>query len=180
MAQPRPKNSTETKARILLAACESFAEMGYAKAGLREIAGRAGVAPSLLLRYFGTKSALFEASLVKTIESNSVFTWEKEGFGEKMVLLMQQESNISITAMLILAMADPESSIVAERITRSRITGPLADWLGPPEAHARATTLVALLTGFTIQEQTSGLPQPTAKWLAQALQSIVDNRSGII
>ena len=60
---PAQRSSTDTKARIILVAQEVFAAKGYSHAGLREIAAAARVAPSLLIKYFGTKGKLFEETL---------------------------------------------------------------------------------------------------------------------
>ena len=55
------RSPEETKARILDAAQIAFADKGYARAVVRDIAEIADVAPSLIIHYFGTKEALFEA-----------------------------------------------------------------------------------------------------------------------
>ena len=59
-AKPKRRNLKETRTRILTAAADVFTRSGYAKASLREIGMRAGVAPSLVSRYFGTKAALVQ------------------------------------------------------------------------------------------------------------------------
>lgn len=57
-SQHRPRNARGTRARILRAAGEVFAERGYEAATVRDIAGRAGVNQALIFRYFGSKKAL--------------------------------------------------------------------------------------------------------------------------
>jgi AcrR family transcriptional regulator len=46
------------RARIVQSALESFAELGYTDATVREIAVRAGVSPALVTHHFGGKAAL--------------------------------------------------------------------------------------------------------------------------
>ncbi len=153
---PKRRNAALTRHRILDAAGAIFAERGYSGAGLREIAAKADVASSLLIRYFGSKAGLFEATLIRTIEDNSVFTLEKRGFG----------------------VADPESKAVANRVWRARVIDPLAEWLGPRDAHARATNLFSLLAGFAIQMHAlhpGTIPPASLQWLAESLQRIVDD-----
>ena len=177
--QKPPRNATLTKARILAAAHEVFARSGYAQAGLRRIAEEAGVTSALLVRYFGTKAALFEAALVWTVEHNSVFVLEKQGFGIAMAALVRERSTIDITAMLVLALADPESRPIATRIARKRMIEPLAHWLGGPDALDRAMTMFGLLTGFAVQNQGMLESEASARsfdWLAKTLQAIVDER----
>lgn len=48
---------------ILEAARAAFAERGYARATIREIAGRAGVTHGLVMRHFGSKEQLFLAAV---------------------------------------------------------------------------------------------------------------------
>ncbi|WP_228974432.1 TetR/AcrR family transcriptional regulator [Streptomyces sp. DH12] len=48
-----------TRERLLAAASELFAERGYERATVRDIAGRAGLNQALLFRHFGSKRALF-------------------------------------------------------------------------------------------------------------------------
>jgi AcrR family transcriptional regulator len=174
----RVRNAAATKARILAAATATFSELGYAGAGLREIASRAGVAQSLLARHFGSKASLFEATLLETLRQNTVFTGEKSNFGPTMASLMVERSTANISIMLILALAHPESQEIARGVANEHMIGPLAEWLGPPDAKARAINMLALMSGFVVQ--TKGLaservPETSIRWLAASLQAIVDD-----
>jgi AcrR family transcriptional regulator len=176
-SEPRRRDPDKTKRRILASAADVFTRSGYAKAGLREIGSRAGVAPSLVSRYFGSKAALFEKALIHVLRTNSVFTWEKEGFGEAMARLIPERSNTDITIMLVLALSDPEAREVALRVSRKHMIQPLEDWLGPPHARERAMDLFSVLTGFAIQMHglnPGPIPEHSLEWLAQTLQAIVD------
>lgn len=178
-AKPEPKrrNLAATKSRIVAAAADIFTQQGYARAGLREIAERADVAPSLVSRYFGSKAALFEQALLQVLRDNSVFTWRKQGFGETMARLIPERSNTRITQMLVLALADPEAREIAIRVSRDEMIQPLTDWLGPPHASERAMAMFALLSGFVIQMaglHPGPMPAHALEWLARTLQGIVN------
>ena len=56
------RSSVETKAVILAAARERFAESGFEKATIRAIAADANIDPSMVMRYFGNKDQLFAAA----------------------------------------------------------------------------------------------------------------------
>ena len=56
------RSSTETKAAILAAAREQFAESGFERATIRAIAADAHIDPSMVMRYFGNKDQLFAAA----------------------------------------------------------------------------------------------------------------------
>lgn len=55
----RRRDAQDTRRRLLEAASALFAERGYERATVREIADRAGVNQALLFRYYGSKRALF-------------------------------------------------------------------------------------------------------------------------
>ncbi|MEV6792820.1 TetR family transcriptional regulator [Streptomyces sp. NPDC051320] len=62
-APASPRRSSEvTKAAILEAARERFAADGYERATIRAIARDARIDPSMVMRYFGNKEALFAAA----------------------------------------------------------------------------------------------------------------------
>jgi AcrR family transcriptional regulator len=56
------RSSAETKAVILAAARERFAESGFERATIRAIAADANIDPSMVMRYFGSKDQLFAAA----------------------------------------------------------------------------------------------------------------------
>lgn len=58
---PRPRDSKATKALLLRAATEEFAQYGLAGARIDRIAGRAGANKRLIYIYFGDKDRLFDA-----------------------------------------------------------------------------------------------------------------------
>src|SRR3954466_7598074 len=92
----RPRRSDATRAAILAAARERFATDGYEKATIRAIAADADIDPSMVMRYFGNKEALFGAAaefdlelpdltgvpvdrLGTTLAAHFVERWERDG-----------------------------------------------------------------------------------------------------
>jgi AcrR family transcriptional regulator len=59
--RPRPRDAAATKALLLRAATEEFAEYGLAGARIDRIADRAGANKRLIYVYFGDKDRLFDA-----------------------------------------------------------------------------------------------------------------------
>ncbi|MEV1175019.1 TetR family transcriptional regulator [Nonomuraea sp. NPDC049784] len=55
----RAQQRRDTEARILAAARETFAELGYERTTIRAVAAAAGVNAGLVMHYFGTKEELF-------------------------------------------------------------------------------------------------------------------------
>ncbi|MFD4507647.1 TetR family transcriptional regulator [Streptomyces sp. NPDC058457] len=65
-ARKRVRAPEAHREAILDAARAAFAERGYARATIREIAGRAGVTHGLVMRHFGSKERLFLAAVPGT------------------------------------------------------------------------------------------------------------------
>jgi AcrR family transcriptional regulator len=55
-------SSADTKSRILKAAREAFATVGYERATVRKVAEMANIHPSMVMRYFDSKERLFAVS----------------------------------------------------------------------------------------------------------------------
>ena len=68
----REERRRRTEAAILDAARSLFAELGYEKATIRGVAGRAGVDPALVMQYFGNKEGLFAAAARWTVDQKQV------------------------------------------------------------------------------------------------------------
>jgi AcrR family transcriptional regulator len=61
MQSAAPIVDTTTRARIFAAARQRFADFGYRRTGIADIARQAGVAPGTLYRYFQSKEGIFRA-----------------------------------------------------------------------------------------------------------------------
>ena len=75
----------EGRANLLGAAREVFAEKGFARAGIREIASRAGVAVAVAYWHFDSKRGLFEAAVtepISTFVSDFFSAWGERELGE--------------------------------------------------------------------------------------------------
>ena len=82
MTDTTQPTQTDTEKRIISAAAEIFAELGYARATTRKIAAKADVNEVTLFRYFGNKQNLFTAVLTQHAippESANLFTSNLSG-----------------------------------------------------------------------------------------------------
>ncbi len=182
--QPRKRDAQATKARILEAAQSVFARTSYADAGIREIAARAGVSTTLLLQYFGSKAGLYEEALNLLVPLGDVLQTPRAQFGQALAeaLLHSGDQKIRPTLMIPLAGGDSEAATIAARVMEERAIAPLAAWLGPPNARARALEIAAMATGLVTYTAYLPLRAHTgqdiahmAAWFAQNVQTIVDN-----
>ncbi|MCE0508988.1 TetR family transcriptional regulator [Microbacterium sp. KKR3/1] len=85
----RPRGASDSRARILAAAVDDFAEKGYDGATVRSIAARAGVDSALVHHYFGTKADLFAEAvgipLRPDIDVPRILAGSRDGVGERLV-----------------------------------------------------------------------------------------------
>lgn len=178
--KPQARNSADTKARILAAAQAAFAERGYSQTGLREIAAQADVATSLVVKYYGTKASLFRTALVDAlVPPGSV---GKAKLGARLVKeVANPKANIVAPAMIALSLGDEDARAVASEVLREHVIAPWAQWLGLPDARARAASVLMLSIGFAIFTRHLDLELPknardlSADWAANTLQALLDD-----
>ena len=181
----KPKrNAANSRARLLAAAKQCFSEHGYSATGIRDVAEVAGVSYALLSRYFGSKAGLLEAALTDALKDKPFLEVPRAEFGKFLAKLIAdyREGSYLPTAMTVLAAADPEARKIATRVVEAEIIGPIATWLGAPDARRRATAITMLGAGFVTHAhllqvaRTADLKSSSSlvKWLADSFQRIVD------
>ena len=176
MAVPKKRDAERTRARILAAASDAFAEQGFGLAGTRDIAKRADVTLSLISRYFGTKAALYEQVLSEELNNYSTGGIDRHEFGRAIVAMLVDKSDRAIILTAVLSLADPEARAITQRVTQAQILTPLAEWIGTPDADIRAMNILTLLNGSALQLLSGDgvMPRGMSEWLAKAIQDIVD------
>lgn len=181
----RKRDALATKARILAAAQEAFATIGYSQAGIREIAARAETSPTLLIRYFGSKAGLFEAALVAAMRNDDLFGQQREGMGRMLAeTFTRADIEIRPPAMIALAAGDPQAAEITARVAEALAIRPLAEWLGGEDAHTRAVQVFMLATSFVLYTRqlpvmpvAQGIDPAMTRWLAETVQAIIDGVS---
>lgn len=176
------RDADRTRAGILRAAQQVFAEKGFSEAGVREITARAGVNPSLVSRYFGGKLKLFEAALDASLDARTLTGLPREDFGRRIVeYFVAGGERTSPLPIMFRAVADSEARAVALRLLRSRVFEPLQEWIGGADANVKAARFMMISLGFFAYrdqlplEEFAGPVEPELRrWLEKAFQSIVD------
>jgi len=175
------RNAPQTKAKILSAAQQAFAELGYGQAGIRDIAAIAGISSTLLPRYYGSKAGLFEAALVDAMRLDGLFELGREQFGERLAaLFLDRGLDIKPPSIVALATGDAEAREISTRVIEAQVLRPLAKWLGPPDGRVRALQIILLSMGFVLFTRQfpllpgKGSDKLLAAWFAQTVQAIVD------
>lgn len=180
----KTRDAGRTKQNILRAAQQIFSTRSYAEAGLRDIAAVANVNASLVSRYFGSKEKLFEAALDDALDPSILTDVDRCEFGKVVTerLLSPQHMRANPLALLVFASSHSGAREVALHLLNERIIDPLAEWMGPPDSKDRAARFMAFTAGFftyrfllPLSTFTGEVSPQTRKWLADGLQTLVDN-----
>ncbi|HKS57226.1 MAG TPA: TetR family transcriptional regulator [Steroidobacteraceae bacterium] len=166
---PRParqRNATATRAAILQSARRTFAKAGYDGAGVREIAGGAGVTAMLVNRYFGSKERLFAEAVAESMATTSVLgpqITKPDASGKEIAAVLigiTQAEDTPLEGFQI--MLRSASSARAAKITRKLIERHhqklIAASLEGSLAAQRAGVMLALIAGFQMMRQVLELP----------------------
>ena len=147
----KPRGSTpkalRTREAIEAAARELFAINGFDRTTVRDIGVRAGIDPSMIIRYFGSKDALFaqvaapdlhlpdlgaiaSAVIGETLVRHFLDLWEGDGVGGGMPVLLRSAAS---------------NDKAAEQLRKMFLTQvfPAVARVGPPETAAMRAGLVA-------------------------------------
>ncbi|GAA1792023.1 TetR/AcrR family transcriptional regulator [Planosporangium flavigriseum] len=149
---------SDTREAILTAARQAFAERGYDKASIRQIATSAGVDPALVHHYFGAKEQLFLAAMEAPIDPGKaieqVVAGGLDGIGERLVrtfvTVWDSPAGTPAAALVRSAVShDWSARMLREFITTQilrRVIGNLE--LDPNEGPLRASLVASQLMGL--------------------------------
>lgn len=159
-APPRRRDAQATRAAILEAAKGQFAQFGYDRAVLRDIAGEAGVDVALIKRYFGGKEGLFTEALRAAFRMEKL-DWDKATFPHEMAEMMAdtpQSARVDSFQFLLRAATSPTTAPLLNVALQERFLAPIREWLGGEDAQARARVLAATFIGFLVERLIRGEP----------------------
>lgn len=155
----KERGGASTRASILRAAAEEFAERGYEAASLRAIARRAGVDSALVHHYFDGKSDLFAATLEAPLRPDRVLevvlAGPREAVGESIVryLVTRLDDDKSARRMVVILRTalggGPGTRMVREFLV-SEVLSKLAALSDLPDAELRAELAAAQLVGLML------------------------------
>ncbi|MGF1647630.1 MAG: TetR/AcrR family transcriptional regulator [Kineosporiaceae bacterium] len=151
---PRRRDAFATREAILAVAVAAFAERGYRAVTVRDVAGAAGVDPALVVRYFGSKAALFAEGVgaVGAAGIADVLAGSAAGLPDRLADHLAGKEGTESLAMLVLSAADPDGRAMLAQLAADHLEGPVAVALtaaGTPEAEAlaRARAVTAVVVG---------------------------------
>ena len=160
-APPRRRDAEATRAAILEAAKTQFAQAGYDRAGLRDIAAEAGADVALIKRYFGGKEALFTEALKASIRPDRLKGWDRATFAREIAATMAggvpaDEARTHGFQFLLRAATSPTTAPLLNVAVQERFLEPIREWLGGEDAQARARVLAAVFIGCLVERLIRG------------------------
>ncbi|WP_371786044.1 TetR/AcrR family transcriptional regulator [Streptosporangium subroseum] len=153
---PRRRDAAATREAVLLAAREVFAELGYDRAGIRDIGARAGVDARLIGRYFGSKEGLFTEVVDLAFEKTMMMG---PGHNHQMArsLLIDSTPEPADGMLIALRSASNERAAAIMRANLERnYQRVVTDGLAGPDAAGRAALLIAICSGVQLMRDILG------------------------
>ncbi|MGN5734674.1 TetR/AcrR family transcriptional regulator [Arthrobacter psychrochitiniphilus] len=165
----RPPGSGSTKNTVLIAARKRFAADGFAATTIRTIASDAAVDASQVMQFFGSKDALFAASMSIPPSVlalfDTAFDGSDEHLGERVVCAYLQawegapEDSEPLMAMLRGAIVNDDASTQLADFIQSRLIAGATDGNScDSEGALRAGLASAMLVGIVTSRRIIGVP----------------------
>ncbi|MDQ1633171.1 MAG: hypothetical protein QOC80_3143 [Frankiaceae bacterium] len=155
----RRRGNPDTRATILVAAQSEFAEKGFDRVSMRGIAKAAGVDPSLMYHYFGSKDDVLLASLDVPFDPREVIpTLTRDGvagLGHRIAsrFLAIWDDPANQTRLVTVVRASMSSAAAQDLLTNGvarMILGPIRETIATPEAELRTSYVASQLLGLAV------------------------------
>ncbi|MFJ9340048.1 TetR/AcrR family transcriptional regulator [Streptomyces sp. NPDC101733] len=161
------RTSEQTKTIILRAARDAFAAHGYERTTIRAVAADAGIDPSMVMRYFGSKEGLFDAALTVDLRLPDLSAVSPDELPAALVghFVERWEGDPADDALLVLLRSAVTNEQAAERmraVFAGQVAPALAAALGPERASRAAGLVSAQLLGLALARYLLRLPAVTA------------------
>ncbi|MCW2621554.1 MAG: transcriptional regulator, TetR family [Frankiales bacterium] len=181
-AAGRRPGESGTRLAILEAAKHAFGSSGYAATSVRAVARTAGVDPSLVLHFFGSKDGLFEAALELPMDPAVVVAalldGPRDSLGERVLRTFLGIWDASpgqgpMLAMLRGAVSHEDSAAKLRELLLRVILLPLATGTGAgSDAERRAALLASQIVGLALVRYVLRV-EPVASASADALGPLI-------
>jgi AcrR family transcriptional regulator len=152
----RPGRSP-SRQKILDVARLAFAANGYAETSLRGIAREAGVDPSLIVQFFGSKAGLFAAVVEWPFDASEVGAQVREVpaglVGDYMARMFighwdRDEHRNPIVSLIHAALSDSSAAALLREFITVNLALPVVERAGADRPRLRAALLASQLLGF--------------------------------
>ena len=176
------RSSTETKALILAAARERFAESGFERATIRAIAADANIDPSMVMRYFGNKDQLFAAAADFDLQIPDLSGVDREQVGARLVAHFVDRWERD-EVMVVLLRSSTTNDDAAQRMKAIFATQlfPVVAGINPVRPERRAGLIATQMLGLALCRYVLRLPpviemsrDEIVSWLGPTVQRYIE------
>lgn len=152
----RPGNP-DTRNDIVATARQLFANSGYDKTSVRDIAAGAGVDPALIRHYFGSKAGLFRSTMGWPFDpaeiSARIAGGDREEIGTRLTRVFftaweQPDSRASLLAILRGAATHDESAALVRQFIQGQLYPQIAALLAGSDTELRVDLAMGQLLGI--------------------------------
>jgi AcrR family transcriptional regulator len=143
------RTSQETKAAILAAARERFGAAGFQAATIRGIAADAGIDPSMVMRYFGSKDKLFAAAAEFDLQFPDFTASDRTEVGRSLVghFLDRWEGDEALVILLRSSATNAEAAQRMQQIFSTQLEPVVAGLVPAAEARRRSGLIATQILG---------------------------------
>lgn len=177
MIGSKTPKSERTRAAILKAAQELFAQLGYERTTVRDIAARASIDPAMVMRYFGSKDELFARASAFDLKLPDLTKVKTNELGKTLIahFLELWEGSLSTGGLTILLRASASNEDAAAKmraIFGSQVMPMLANVVATAELPVRAGLISSHLLGLALCRYVLKVPPVVAMEREQIIQSV--------
>jgi len=175
---PRKREALSTTRDLLQAARARFARQGFTQTRIADIAADVGVDQALVIRYFRSKEALFQAACSPSPELDQVLTAASDELAQRLLesILSSAPAGGESEFLILIRSLDHEPAIGMLRERLTRLSHQLAPRVDAHDRELRADLVAALLLGIAVSRRLLELPAlkaATAGRLAPYLVPII-------
>jgi AcrR family transcriptional regulator len=162
------KRSDKTRAAILAAARQRFAADGFERTTIRAIAAEAGIDPSMVMRYYGSKDGVFAAAADVDLRLPDLATVPRDELGETLVRhwVQRWEGGLSDELLVILLRSAITNETAAEKLRTifgAQVAKAVATVVDDPaEVPTRAGLVATQMLGLALCRDILRLPPVVA------------------
>lgn len=155
----RPQGGSDAKEKILDAARKLFAENGFDRSSLRQIAMLAGVDPSLISHHFGSKQKLFVEAVFPLLDGPrllpSAFEGDRATLGLRLATLFVSLASQPSTQDLMLGIlrsvsSEEKAAEMVRRFMGNTMTATVTSQLPGPNKELQANILSGQMIGVFV------------------------------
>ncbi len=156
--------SQRTRATIELAARRLFAEQGFERTTIRDIASEAGADPALVIRYFGSKDELFAAVAEPELGLPDLSALDPARIGESLVrhFLDLWDGASGLPVLLRSAASNPAAAEQLRKVFATQVFPVIAAAGARETAPMRAGLVASQLLGLALTRYILALPPVVA------------------